>query len=193
MFPNQITEKGQHWSHRGPGNPHPPGPTSWCSLLHNHCWGGILQLFNSKYHHLYFTVGCKVKMIIILIERAWETLRKHNIIIQTGNCQVVPILVRSSMTTENGQNLNLKPQHKFASSIFTSNQLICMSWILFLRYLECSGSVSSTSVSLPVFSRHRERKLSQGYNSISLNQHLSASSSKACLIHLEPVVKEYTL
>lgn len=37
-----------------------------------------------------------MEMIIILIERAWEILRKANIIIQTGNCQVVPILVGSS-------------------------------------------------------------------------------------------------
>lgn len=99
------------------------------------------------------------------------------------------------MTTEYGQDLNLKSQYKwkFASSIFTLNQLICMSRILVLRYLECSSSVSSTSIGLHLFSRHRDRKLSQGYNSISLNQHLFASSSKACLIHLELVVKEYTL
>lgn len=48
------------------------------------------------YHHLHFSVGRKVEMITILIERAWETLRKQNIIIQTGNCQAVPILEGSS-------------------------------------------------------------------------------------------------
>lgn len=37
-----------------------------------------------------------MEMIIILIERAWEILSKANIIIQTGNYQVVPILVGSS-------------------------------------------------------------------------------------------------
>lgn len=48
------------------------------------------------YHPLQFSVGRKLEMITILIERAWETLRKQNIIIQTGNCQVVPILEGSS-------------------------------------------------------------------------------------------------
>ena len=89
--------------------------------------------------------------------------------------------------------LQLKSQYKFGSSIFILNQLICMRQMLFLRQLKCSSSVSPTSFGLHLFSRRRDRKLSQGYNSISLNQHLFASSSKACLIHLELVVKEQTL
>lgn len=72
------------------------------SLLRHHHW----KAADSGVEHgsyltactvnLYFSAGHKVKMIIILIERAWETLRRQNIIIQTGNCQVVPILVGSS-------------------------------------------------------------------------------------------------
>lgn len=58
--------------------------------------GGAQQLCNSMYHHLHLSLGRKVEMIIILIERAWEILRRQNIIIQTGNCQVIPILGGSS-------------------------------------------------------------------------------------------------
>lgn len=71
-------------------------PTLASLLANSGSWGGAQQLFNSVYHRLHFSVGRKVEMITILIERAWETLRKQNIIIQTGNCQVVPILEGSS-------------------------------------------------------------------------------------------------
>lgn len=144
--------------------------------------------------HLYFSVGCKVKMIIILIERAWETVRRQNIIIQTGNCQVVPILVGSSSDHRewSGPQFKVSAQVCIKHFYIKSINMYVLN-IIFLRYLKCGGSVSSMSIGLPIFSRHRDRKLSQGYNSISLNQHLFASSSKACLIHLEFVVKEYTL